>query len=549
MNRCVVVLACVLLGACVSSWGLEFEAGDALVKPMLGGGTLSKAGQQVADVVRVHEAGVYTLGVRAHGSPAGEQWPRMSVDVDGLAQGMATVNTEEPKDYSFEVDMEPGVYTVGAGLLNESEGFLKAQKLRLGTISITAPAGGKDPEKAAPGDWVEDAKAREAKVLAASEAGIRAHRMGKAVVRVVDAAGNPVAGAKVTAAQEKHAFLFGANLFGWSKFPAMDKQELFKVRFREVFNYATLPFYWPVFEPAKGRTNYREVERMASWCDYHGIRAKGHPLLWHSEFGLPKWADGTPSAELQQAHVTETMERFKRKVRAWDVLNEPANEPGFALKAPFDWARKTDPEAELILNEFGQFYNGHPVFFEMVKQAIEDGAEIDAIGIQAHAPINMAWPLDKVWTVLDRYGALGKAIHITEFMVGDNGAKVDGAVWRGRWSAEQQAAFAEEFYRVCFSHPAVTAITWWDLCEIDAWFPGGGLLREDLSPKPAYEGLKKLIQEEWKTAAAGESGEDGAFAFDGFLGEYAVAVEHDGKRAEIVLALPRTGADVRVILP
>lgn len=44
------------------------------------------------------------------------------------------------------------------------------------------------------------------------------------------------------------------------------------------------------------------------------------------------------------------------------------------------------------------------------------------------------------------------------------------------------------------------AITWSDLCDHGSWLPGGGMLRAGMSPKPVYEGLKRLIHQEWKTA-------------------------------------------------
>ena len=43
--------------------------------------------------------------------------------------------------------------------------------------------------------------------------GIEKHRKGDATLTVVDAAGKPVAGAKVEIAQQTHEFLFGCNIF------------------------------------------------------------------------------------------------------------------------------------------------------------------------------------------------------------------------------------------------------------------------------------------------------------------------------------------------
>jgi len=96
----------------------------------------------------------------------------------------------------------------------------------------------------------------------------------------------------------------------------------------------------------------------------------------------------------------------------------------------------------------------------------------------------MAFPLDHVQTILDMYATLGKEIHITEFTPQSNGEKVTGSPWRGVWDEAQQADYAKKFYRVCFAHPAVIGITWWDFCDQGSWREGGGMLRKDLSHEP-----------------------------------------------------------------
>ena len=53
-----------------------------------------------------------------------------------------------------------------------------------------------------------------------------------------------------------------------------------------------------------------------------------------------------------------------------------------------------------------------------------------------------------------------------------------------------------------FSHPAVAAVTWWDFTDQDAWQQApAGLVRDDMSPKPAYEQLRSLIKGKWWTKA------------------------------------------------
>jgi len=144
----------------------------------------------------------------------------------------------------------------------------------------------------------------------------------------------------------------------------------------------------------------------------------------------------------------------------------------------------------------------------------------------------MRFHLDRVQKILDRYAALGKELHITEYTPASSGDKITGSHLSGVWDEAAQADYAVKFYRVCFAHPAMRGITWWDLSDRGSWLKGGGMLRADMSPKPVYEKLKELIHGEWKTTLCGVTGEDGRYSFRGFRGVYRVKIESEGKTVE-----------------
>ena len=83
----------------------------------------------------------------------------------------------------------------------------------------------------------------------------------------------------------------------------------------------------------------------------------------------------------------------------------------------------------------------------------------------------------------------------------------------------------------------MVAIVWWNLVDGYAAFAplgsnegenrcGGGLVRFDMSEKPAYKVLDRLINQEWNTSFE-KSIEGQELSFRGFYGEYEVTV--DGK--------------------
>lgn len=542
-----VVLVAVALPAVADSH--TFRARDAAHQPLLSGGTLSKRGTENSDFVRIPADGVYEIAVRASASARDGIWPQFGIVVDGFAISLHTVTSEQAAVFSARVALDAGVWAIGAQMMNDSLGFLNRSTLRLEDYTITPVDGGGTPQKANGEAWFADAQARDAAVLARADAAIAQHRIGAATLVVVDGEGAPLPDAAVTVELKQHAFLFGASIAGFRQYGNAARDEAYLKRFEALFNYATVPLYWRYLEPSKGRRDYPRVDAMVDWCAARGIAMKGHPLLWDSEHGYPTWSGGQPDAATQRAHVEDLLGRYKDRIQYWEVVNEPANHPGVKMMPAHGWARAAAPDAVLVVNEYGPFYNGHPPFRALLEDAKKAGTPFDAVGIQAHAPPDMAFPLARVWRILDDYATLGVPIHITEFIPPSSGGAISGAVWRGQWSEASQAAYAEDLYRVLFAHPAVAAISWWDFSDQGAWIPHGGLLRADATPKPAYDRLHRLIKETWHTRAEGATDAAGQFPLRGFHGTYTVRVEHGGKTTEREVALlPGGDATVRVVL-
>jgi len=390
---------------------------------------------------------------------------------------------------------------------------------------------------------------RENEIVAATKAAIEKNRKSDAVIRVVDATGKPIPRARVTVTQTAHEFLFGCNIFGFDQSGNESNNAAYKQRFADLFNYATVGFYWRWYEAQRGQPNYAYTDKVVAWCAEHGIRLKGHPLLWGDEAGIPPWSSGLPSPEIQRQRVSDIMNRYHGKIANWEVVNEPSHLAEPKIDEPYRWARQTDPAAYLIVNDYMVMADGAPAFHKLLETAEANGVPFDGIGIQAHEPRTMRFPLEHVQVVLDGYATLGKALHITEFTPASGGDKITGSHLSGVWDEAAQADYAVKFYRVCFAHPAVRAITWWDLSDQNSWRPGGGMLRKDMTPKPVYEQLHRLIHQEWQTSFSGVADGSGRFAFRGFRGAYRVAVELGGAKANQPFQLSRDSTqEITVVL-
>ncbi|MCX7801203.1 MAG: endo-1,4-beta-xylanase [Fimbriimonadales bacterium] len=380
----------------------------------------------------------------------------------------------------------------------------------------------------------------------AIEERIERHRKGDFTLRLADSDGNPARGA-VEARHERHRFLFGCNCFPLLGHDDPDRERLYQLRFQELFHFATLGFYWGTYEPQPRSTREAHLRAQAAWLAERGIRAKGHPLVWHEV--VPRWLPDDPERvrELALRRVHDVVSAFRGCVDWWDVFNElqaagnfdnpvarwVAREGVPAVEHALRAAREANPDAVLLYNDY-QIGDG---LAEIVERLLRNGAPLDALGLQSHMHPGET-PLEEIWQRVERFARFGLPLHFTELTVisGQHGWALNP--WPDEEGGEErQAAYVERLYRLLFSHPAVHAVTWWDLQD-GAWMGApGGLLRRDLSPKPAYEALRRLIREHWTTRAVGRTEEDGAFRFRGFHGLYRVAVDTTRGRFETTVDL------------
>jgi len=375
----------------------------------------------------------------------------------------------------------------------------------------------------------------EEQILAGADERIEKRRKADATVRVVDAAGKPLPGVRVKVEQLSHEFLFGCNAFPVLGYEDPRMEGTYQREFTALLNYATLGFYWGAYEAEEGKPNAADLRRQAEWCRDHGIATKGHPLVWHEVY--PEWGPSDPdeTRERLRTRVAEIVSGFAGLIGRWDVVNEAtvsanvdngvghwAKRDGAAAMVgeSLRWARAANPNAILLYNDF----NVGPDFEKLVTDLIAADAPFDAIGIQSHMH-GGEWPITKVWETCETYARFGKPLHFTETTVLSGEHGWERTPWPTTPEGEAfQADYVEKLYTVLFSHPAVEAITWWDFMD-GAWQGApAGLVHADLTPKPVYERLMKLVKGKWWTNLETQTDEAGVARFRGFLGHYRVTV-------------------------
>ncbi len=395
-----------------------------------------------------------------------------------------------------------------------------------------------------------------------AKANIEKYRKGDARLQFTDASGKPLRNVSVKINQVSQDFLFGNLVFELARFGTKEpyKADLYKQRFKDLFNFAVLPFYWSNYERKPGMPDWKKNQEAIDWCLANGITLKGHPLGWTSPSGTPKWLLNLPpqtATELYKARIVNNVVGFKGQVDIWDVVNEPVNTVPWEtalrdtantndfrydvdsvsvesivpwVEKSFKWAYEANPAGNYILNEY--FTLAIPKvrerFYSLLKQLKARNTPIGGIGIQGHEPREMWFSPVEVYKTFDLYQEFGLPIHITELIPQSAGKDIKG--WRtGTWTEAAQAEFAGQFYTLAFGHPAIASINWWGLSDKNSWLKGGGLLDEDYNPKPVYTTLVKLIKEDWMTKNVSlTTGKDGNASFRGFYGKYQVVVTKPG---------------------
>jgi endo-1,4-beta-xylanase len=316
--------------------------------------------------------------------------------------------------------------------------------------------------------------------------------------------------------QSRTDFKFGGNFFGYNR-----NNPKYTELFSNLFDFATVPFYWQSFEPQQGKPNFTPVDRMVNYLQQQQITIKGHPLVYFHQAGTPEWLKTKSYREVKQStrqHAFQITARYREKIPYYDIVNEANNIPwANALKydrqqfleltrIAAEASAKGYPQVKRIINHcctwgenvaYGKPPQDSP--YRYLQRCIAAEIPFEIIGLQMYYPDRDLFEIDRN---LEHFSKLNKPIHITELAVSsaatlDRNAQLQEprGLWHKPWSESIQADWVEQFYTICYSKPYIQAISWWDLADGGNFWPHGGLVRADMQPKQAYYRLDRLIRQ------------------------------------------------------
>ena len=285
-------------------------------------------------------------------------------------------------------------------------------------------------------------------------------------------------------------------------------------------------FGWTMAAPAPDELDLSRLRPTLAWAGQHGIALTGMHLLWHE--AQPEWFKAIANRALAQRHmlrhVTALASRTAGKVYAWNVLNEEVSPDGglqpqgftarFGIPAvaeAFEAARQADPAALLVVNEFGVEGAGRGAarkrrgLLALLDQLLVAKAPVQAVGIQSHLSLGMAFDPAGFARFLDEIAVRGLRVMLSELDVLDASAPA-GTDMRDQLVADLYA----RYLAVALAQPAVVAAVTWGLSDRYTWLvpasnpqfrrPDGLPCRPlpfdaEFRPKPAYAALRRALEQ------------------------------------------------------
>jgi hypothetical protein len=283
-------------------------------------------------------------------------------------------------------------------------------------------------------------------------------------------------------------------------------------RVADAFDFVVLPLTWSQTEPQDNKPAHQGLERCIQIAKQKKIPLWGSALLSTDAHHLPAWLRAKVTTyeqlrELIARHLKVLLKAVGPQLQACEVVHgvHAHNSFRLAFEQIIELTRlatlaykQSNPKGVAILGiamPWGKYYADDPQTIPPVlyaEMAAQSGIPFDAISLDMRFGIdsNGLYVRDmmQVSSLIDRFGVLGKPVHIIAAGVPSTSEGATGA-WHGPWSALAQAEWIKAFYRIALSKPFVETVTWHCFSDCEK---ASGVVCDDLSPKPAYDTIQTL---------------------------------------------------------
>ena len=379
----------------------------------------------------------------------------------------------------------------------------------------------------------------------AAQERIERFRKGDLKIRVEDAAGKPVSNAQVSAEMTRSAFNWGTSLVPTYDLLAPNEENPYGPFLREkifsLFNHVAVDIdlkadFWSKNTPEQKEHVLKSLQIIKN----HGLTINNGVVVWPGFRTNPMWEqykdDPTKLGQVVDDFVRDIGTQTAPYVDETVVVNEPYGDREIArilsngdpTGAPaiahwFKLMRQMQPHASLWLNEAGLSDNNgrdnarQDYYFNLAKTLIAQKAPLDGIADQAHfsAPVEP----EKLLSMWNRFGSLGKKLQVTEFDCKMNDPKLE-------------ADFTRDIVTLAFSQPQMIGFTMWGILDQAHWLHYAPLYTAKdggYELKSSGKAYLDLVRGAWWTKTQGATGTNGVYSLRGFKGNYRVSVVQNGQ--------------------
>ncbi|XP_020277250.1 uncharacterized protein LOC109851496 [Asparagus officinalis] len=177
--------------------------------------------------------------------------------------------------------------------------------------------------------------------------------------RVVDSRGNAIPNATIVLNQKRPGFPFGSSMDS-----IILSNTAYQNWFTSRFTVTTFgnEMKWYSTENFQGKEDYHVCDAMIAFAKQHGIRVRGHNIVWDDPQYIQTWIKALSEPQLEFAtnkRINSVVSRYRGQVIAWDVVNENLHFSFFedrmgkgASGSFYQKASQLDPNTLMFLNDF-----------------------------------------------------------------------------------------------------------------------------------------------------------------------------------------------------
>jgi len=287
---------------------------------------------------------------------------------------------------------------------------------------------------------------------------------------------------------------------------------------------------WDSVHPKPNVYDFEQADRLVAFGEKNKMFIVGHILIDQEQ--VPDWVfrdangrnvDRETLLNRMREHIFKVMGRYKGRINAWHVINEPIGRDGRIRKTKwseiigddyitkaFEYAHEADPNVEL-------YYNGHDMLTKEATDSIvrlvgdikSRGGRIDGIGVQAHWKLDTP-SLDEVENGIVRLSGSGVKVMITEMDITVLPRNVPRKELNPYLDAlpdgvqEKLAKRYGELFSIFHKHAdKIARVNFWGVHDGQSWlndWPVKGrtdyplLFDRELHPKPAFFAVVKSVK-------------------------------------------------------